>query len=218
MLGVDPQEDPFDFSGGRLCLDFTNTVDWRPSQRRTERLNSYRDLVAWSRQAGAVTDSQAKRLVELAAEHPAAAASVFDEVLRLREVIFRILSAVAAGARPALTDLDDFNSALAPALARLRVTLTEDGYRWGWLEEEEALDRMLWPVLRSAADLLTSSELTSVRQCAAESCDWLFLDMSRAQRRQWCAMKICGNRAKARRHYERKKRVEPSAPAQTSPN
>ena len=101
------------------------------------------------------------------------------------------------------------------ALARQRVTLTEDGYRWGWLDDEAALDRMLWPVLRSTADLLTSPDLASVRHCASESCDWLFMDMSRGQRRQWCDMRTCGNRAKARRHYERKKRGERSAPTQT---
>ena len=41
--------------------------------------------------------------------------------------------------------------------------------------------------------------------CASDSCDWLFLDISRNQMRRWCDMKTCGNRDKARRHYERTK-------------
>ena len=211
MPEADQPEYTFDFSGGRLCLDLANTVDWRPSERRTERLNSYRDLVAWSRQAGVVADVEAGRLVELAERQPEEAAKVLDRALSLRETIFRIFSAVAAGERPADADLADFNRALSPVLARLQVIPAEDRYSWSWLDDQPALDRMLWPVLRSAAELLTSRELATVRQCASESCDWLFLDKSRAQSRQWCDMKVCGNRAKARRHYERKKHAEHSA-------
>jgi predicted RNA-binding Zn ribbon-like protein len=62
---------------------------------------------------------------------------------------------------------------------------------------------MLWPVVRSAADLLTSERVVRVRECAAEDCAWLFVDTSRGPRRKWCDMSTCGNRAKARRYYAR---------------
>jgi predicted RNA-binding Zn ribbon-like protein len=66
-----------------------------------------------------------------------------------------------------------------------------------------ALDQMLWPIVRSTADLLTSGELERVRQCPGEECGWLFLDASRSGRRQWCDMAECGNLAKVRRFRER---------------
>jgi predicted RNA-binding Zn ribbon-like protein len=68
---------------------------------------------------------------------------------------------------------------------------------------------MLWPVARSAADLLTSAEeLARVGQCADDrGCGWLFFDTSRNHSRRWCAMKDCGNRAKARRHYRRQRKA-----------
>ena len=50
----------FDLSGGRLCLDFANTLDGRASEPR-ERLNTYADLVSWGRQAGSVSPSAARR-------------------------------------------------------------------------------------------------------------------------------------------------------------
>lgn len=65
---------------------------------------------------------------------------------------------------------------------------------------------MLWPVARSAAELLTSPDAQRVRECALRSCSWLFVDRSRNRRRRWCDMKTCGNRAKARRHYRRKQK------------
>ena len=63
---------------------------------------------------------------------------------------------------------------------------------------------MLWPISRAAADLLVSdTERRKVRQCGAGDCEWLFLDTSKNRSRQWCSMQCCGNREKARRHYQR---------------
>jgi predicted RNA-binding Zn ribbon-like protein len=58
---------------------------------------------------------------------------------------------------------------------------------------------------RAAVELLTSEDIMRVRTCADETCAWLFLDRTKNQRRRWCDMKTCGNRVKARRHYERLK-------------
>jgi predicted RNA-binding Zn ribbon-like protein len=42
-----------------------------------------------------------------------------------------------------------------------------------------------------------------LRPCANDKCRLFLLDRSRANRARWCSMAVCGNRAKARRHYER---------------
>lgn len=68
------------------------------------------------------------------------------------------------------------------------------------------LERILWPIAQSAAELLTSSELGTVRLCEAPDCAWLFLDQSCNRSRRWSDMKVCGNRQKARRHYQRTNR------------
>jgi predicted RNA-binding Zn ribbon-like protein len=80
-------------------------------------------------------------------------------------------------------------------------------FSWSWHEPQPRFDSLLWPVVRSAAELLTSPEAAHVRECASDRCSWLFVDRSRTKCRRWCDMKVCGNRAKARRHYERKKRA-----------
>jgi len=76
---------------------------------------------------------------------------------------------------------------------------------WLWAEGGKALDCVLWPIARSAADLLTEGPLGAIRRCEGKGCGWLFLDTSRNRTRRWCDMRICGNRAKARRHHERMK-------------
>jgi predicted RNA-binding Zn ribbon-like protein len=189
--------------GGRLSLDFANTVDGHASDHPHEWLTSYADLVAWSQQASILTDHQGQRLLQAAARRPGDAAAVLHRAIVLREALYRILSAVSHGRLPATADLDTLNVECSATLARSRIVLTTAGFTWDWAGAEDALDRMLWPVVYDAADLLTSEELARVGECAGEDCGWLFLDQSRNRSRQWCAMEDCGNRAKARRHYAR---------------
>jgi len=75
-------------------------------------------------------------------------------------------------------------------------------YSWQWTGATNDLARVLWPVLRNALELLTM-EGRHVGVCQAKTCKWLFLDTTRNHSRRWCDMKVCGNRAKARRYYRR---------------
>lgn len=205
MAHAATEEYVFEFTGGRLCLDFANTVGGGRATPH-EHLNHYGDLVAWGRQAGVLTDGDARDLTRLATRHPEEAARTLADAIALREALYRIFSSVTDGAAAAAADLEVFNAALSRALTRLRIVPGSKEFEWTWATEEAALDRMLWPVVRSAADLLASEEVLRVGRCASESCDWLFLDTSRNHSRRWCDMRDCGNRAKARRHYARKKK------------
>ena len=190
----------FEITGGALCLDFTNTLGDRAAERTNEHLHSFADLVAWSRQAGAVTPSQAARLLREAGRSPAAARAALRKAVVVRELIHRV---IAGGAQA--PDLERFNEEVSLVLANLRLRREGRGYVWGWSEGHGKTDlgRMLWPVLRSAAELLTSGELPRVRVCAEPTCGWLFLDRSKNGSRRWCDMKVCGNRAKARKFYKK---------------
>jgi len=190
--------------GGRLCLDFANTVHSFHAEEKRDELSSYADLLEWSRQAGVITDAEARRLLREANAHPVKAHRALERAKALRDAIFRIFAATAAERSPERDDLLLLNSVLAESLTHTRVVEGEDGFVWGWAEED-TLDKLLWPLARSAADLLTSDELNRTRECGGESCTWLFMDTSKNRSRRWCDMKGCGNRAKSRRHYERKR-------------
>lgn len=197
-------EHTFDLSGGVLCLDFANTVGDRP-RRAQEHLTGYDDLLSWARQAQAIDPTLAAKLERRAAREKKEAARVFDQAIALRECFYRIFSTIAAGSRPALRDLTALNRALTEVLPHRALVEGDDGFEWRWAGPATALDRLLWPVLDSAATLLTSDEVHRVGECHGDPCSWLFIDRSRTQRRRWCDMKVCGNRAKARRHYQRSK-------------
>src|SRR5262245_32973676 len=98
--------------GGRLCLDFANTVSRHSAELSNERLTIYEDLLVWSRLAGVVDEQKQGRLAATAATQPALAASTFEQAFTLRETIFRIFSTVAAGQPAAQADLDAFNAML----------------------------------------------------------------------------------------------------------
>jgi predicted RNA-binding Zn ribbon-like protein len=195
----------------RVCLDFANSLEGRLTQQPQETFTNYADLVSWSQRAGMLSQDAAQSLTQQAALRPAAAAKVLTRAIALREALYRIFSAVAGQRSPQTAALDLLNDILCEALAVLRITQTTDGFAWEWSSDVKGLDRLLWPLAQAAADLLTAGELQTVRECAAPTCVWLFLDTSRNHSRRWCDMKACGNRAKARRHYERKKQAMENA-------
>jgi len=199
--------------GRRLSLDFANTADWHASDHPVESLTSYSDLVAWSQHVGILTDHRAQRLLKEAARRLVDATAVLERAIALREAIYRIFSAISHGHPPQAADLATFNAELSGALAQSQIVSTAEGFTWDWAGAEDALDGILWPLLHDAAGLLTSEELDRVGQCADDRCGWLFLDTSRNRSRRWCSMEDCGNRAKARRHYERKRAVRRGARA-----
>ena len=195
--------------GGRLCLDFVNTLDWRGAEMPQEFLNTFDDLVIWSRHAGITTKTEAKQLSIAAGQAGSYAGQVLNRAIRLRETIYRLFSATAAGRDPAAEDLNFFNRNLSLSMKGSKITRTGDGYRWDNAGNKTQLDWILNPIIRSTVDLLVSDEVKKVKVCADSACGWLFVDISRNQSRRWCDMKDCGNRAKATRFYKKKQLAVP---------
>jgi len=187
--------------GGVLCLDFANTANWHRSDQPVELLRGYTDLVDWAHHTDILDDDEAAILRREASARPAEAEAVRQRAVELREAIYRMIVAISENDRPEVDDLELLNKELQPALSHARIVEADHGFTWDWADDLQTLDHMLWPVARSAAELLSSSQLSRARQCADERCGWLFLDMSRNRSRRWCSMDECGNRNKARNYY-----------------
>ena|SRR5437870_3315619 len=195
----------FDLSGGNLALDFANTVSYSPTENRKERLGEYRDLVAFGQQTGTLPARTVSRLCAKTGEAPAPCQRALEKVIRLREALFEIFSALAEHRAVPGEALALLNAALEESAAHGRIVHTSRRFAWQWIGTENYLDSVLWPVARAAAELLTSEEIANLRICASDKCAWLFLDKTKNHRRRWCDMKTCGNRVKAQRHYQRVK-------------
>jgi predicted RNA-binding Zn ribbon-like protein len=209
----------FGFRGGVACLDFVNTLAWRLTDRPVEYLGSYEDLLAWGRQAGLLAPGETEVLSGWAATHPEEARATLSRAVALREEVHRVLAAAITGEPQDEGALWTLNRELSVALARLRVApaagdAAGDAYVWAWERGGEdgggPLERPLWPVARSAAELLTSAKLARVKVCGGEGCGWMFLDESRNASRKWCESRDCGNRERVRHYLARKKRTSES--------
>jgi predicted RNA-binding Zn ribbon-like protein len=66
---------------------------------------------------------------------------------------------------------------------------------------------LAWEAAAGLIELLRD-EPERVRRCSGHDCLLTFYDTSRSGRRLWCSMAVCGNRAKARRHYERSRKAD----------
>lgn len=196
--------------GGRLCLDFANTADYHASEHPIELVPSYPHVVSWALRAGGLGAGDASRLLALAAASPDRSAAAHARAIALREALYRTIAGHSRGGAASSADLALLNRELQRAFAALAVVPAVDGsYGWRWSAPlgPDSLDAPLWPVAHDAAALLASAELARVRECAGHGCGWLFLDTSRNHSRRWCSMEACGNRAKARRHYQRERAV-----------
>jgi predicted RNA-binding Zn ribbon-like protein len=195
--------------GGNPGLDFVNTVGGRTagpgseSRVANDKLRDYRDLVAWNRHAGLLSEARARGLVRAAERAPREAARVFARAVKLREALHRLLRALLDGRRPDPADLAVLNAELAAVRSGERLVPGPEGLRWEPDDARERLDSVLRPVCRGAEALLTSGNLSRLRACAGEGCGWLFLDRSKNRSRQWCTMEDCGNASKVRRFRER---------------
>jgi predicted RNA-binding Zn ribbon-like protein len=168
------------FSGGALALDVANSVVLRADPER--RIDRFADPVVMDAFPAGANRHGGERDVFGALEPVSAHART--GLIDLREAIDRHFRAeiLGTGAPTLLADLLDAISA----------SLRLSGMR------PQALDTA---TARSALMLVARPEPERLKICP--NCHWLFLDRSRNRSRAWCDMAVCGNRAKASRHYHR---------------
>ena len=203
-----PSETPssFSFISGALCLDFINTAGWYRDTVVSDGLASYGELLLWAREAGVLSATEADILSERCSRDAAISADALNNAREVRALLQRLFQMIEAGAQPNAETLARFNEALAVTLSTMRLALDDGSFRWTWAEHGcDNLRSPLSPIIWSAATLLLSEDRHRVRSCAGRYCGWFYIDRSRNGLRRWCSMASCGSRAKARRHYQRRR-------------
>ncbi|WSQ06901.1 ABATE domain-containing protein [Streptomyces sp. NBC_01231] len=188
-------DDMWIWDGGRVCLDFANTLRSRWRTTPEETLRGPDDLMGWLREA---------RLLAPGTTEPVTAA-VLASARRLRESVDRAVLAVSDGRLPTSGDVTLLNrSAAAAPRPALHIVISHDRLEPAGTSTHAADPTLaLALVAQDAVDLLLSSEIRRVRVCGADRCALRFLDRSPAHNRRWCSMSRCGNRTKVRLHQAR---------------
>src|SRR5919202_3631184 len=179
-----------DAVGGHPALDFCNTrAGWGDPQPK-EYLTAPGVLGLWAYDNGLLPAPPAQAAGE---------EETLARALALREALYGC--ALHRGT-PEQWRLVTAEAVAARTLGRLAPGGPGEPARWLPPAGAGPAATALALVATAAEDLLTSSLAPFVAACPGEGCGWLFAD--RRGRRRWCSMAACGNRAKARRHAERR--------------
>jgi predicted RNA-binding Zn ribbon-like protein len=165
---------------GELALvqRFVNTADL---DRGTDELADRTGLAAWLDEVG------------MAAEIDAAGR---DRVVAVREAI-RALLLANHGEPPDPGAIATLDRAAA-------ITVAFDATGNASLEPARAgVDGVLAKLLAIVARAQADGTWPRLKACPNDTCHWAFYDRSRNRSRTWCAMSVCGNRAKARSYRAR---------------
>ena len=196
----------FELVAGPVCLDFVNTLDDRFSAEPKELLKSYLDLARFGEDTQILSPSEVDHLFELSQSSPDAAKRALGAAIQLREAVSSVFWALLHKKPVPPAALFTLNQYIQMVAQHSNLVQTKAGFEWRFDAAGNHFDAPLWPIARSAADLLASAELAYVRACDSPTCQWLFLDMSKNHKRRWCDMTKCGNRAKFRSFYARQKK------------
>jgi predicted RNA-binding Zn ribbon-like protein len=188
--------------GGNVALDLANTcLDAADAEPRYDRLLDYEHLAAWARRVKLSSDEAAEDMILRASRRPSEAAAALTQARALRADIYSVFKAVALGDDPPEESVDALRRIRAEAVSHATLTRRGDAYEWDWSQNPELVS-ILWPIAHAATELLTSPELSQVKQCSR--CPWLFVDSSKNQSRRWCSMKECGTSQKVERYVAKR--------------
>ncbi|MEJ2262499.1 MAG: CGNR zinc finger domain-containing protein [Anaerolineales bacterium] len=187
--------------GGNLSLNFVNTIHDRYEEPLEDYLHNYLDLITWANFADAINSSQKKRLLQRSRENQEEANQVYKDSIQLREAIYQCVVSLINRDEVSAVNMQVINQWLSKAFSNLELAQLDNSFVLDWKAENSGLESVLWPIIRSFADLVTSDDRGRIKQCS--NCGWVFVDNSKNKSRRWCSMETCGNRVKAQRHADK---------------
>jgi predicted RNA-binding Zn ribbon-like protein len=182
-LPVSPSSVEPPLIGDHPALDLLNTVVRTPGGL----LDTWQqddDVLRWLARTGLLAVKTTPRLRR---------GALLAAARSLREIVRRLVVAHKSGKRLDPAALNRFlaktggHEELLRAGAGLSVTRRYD------LTTAEGV---LAPLAKSAAGLLAYGDFDLIRHCEGVDCVLWFYDRTKAHRRRWCSMAVCGNRNK----------------------
>jgi predicted RNA-binding Zn ribbon-like protein len=175
--------------GERLAVDFANATS-------SGRHLSWPEFVHFLDIAHTVSPGRNAQLLTLPLSEPQAVDRVLLKVLRLRESLRAIFSAVVAGEKIPSAWTEPLNEILRVTEGHDELVQDHGTWRMEFVAREGGLDWLLAAIARSAAEIIVEGAHAPLRRCANPNCGLFFYDASRTRRRRWCSMTLCGNRHK----------------------
>lgn len=179
------------FVGDHPALDFINTV-YQAEGQAVDCWLTDADVLTWLSRAGLLEEGAVPENKPLA---------LLKAARQLREVV-RVLVMCRKDEHP--LDVAPLNAFLAHTRYHIQLVARRQGNCairkcYG----SNTPQQLLAPVAEAAAQLLTEDDFSRVRKCESTECILWFYDKTKAHRRRWCSMAICGNRHKVKSYRQR---------------
>jgi predicted RNA-binding Zn ribbon-like protein len=199
-----------DLVGGELAWDFTNTSSGRGSAAHQEHLRDFETLMRWVEHARVMPPTDCAHASAELTGHPRRSRRIFERAIQMRELIWTIGTALAEQRPVSGKLLASLSATHAENLGHAEMKMRLGSYIWVWDPRRDIQAAILGPITLSALTLVMEKDLLRTRRCAGQDCGWLFFDTTKNNRRRWCDMRVCGNRAKVRAVRNRQRQARTS--------
>ena len=188
-----------------LALNFANTESGRGFPSHQNHFREAVNVVEWLVHAKALPVEEADLLRKRVAENVDLAADLLAQAGALRAAVHDIGVALGHHAKPPEAALASLSALHARCVAEAELAPGVASYRWQWSIRASPVEAALGPIALAAVRLFTEGDFDRIRECGGQACGWLFYDRSKNNRRRWCEMEVCGNRAKQKRLAARRR-------------
>lgn len=174
--------------GDHLAMDLINTQARSHGQLHDFWMTGD-DVLQWLARCG-ITPAPDAGQVDLAA--------LLAQARALRALAQQLIMRRKDGKDGKEGDIDGLNRYLQAYLSAPQLERAADGQLvLSRRARANALACLLGPVAEAVAQLLAEGDFTLVKQCEHPDCILWFVDRTKAHKRRWCSMALCGNRYKA---------------------
>lgn len=177
--------------GDHLAMDLLNT-EARDEGLAVDFWQSDADVLQWLARYDIAPAADGQALAD---------GELLNQAKALRALARRLVSAVKQQQQP---DSSELNQYLQHFYSVPKLSVDADGKLH--LSRNACLDMLgslLGPVAEAVAQLLVEGDFALVRQCEHPDCVLWFYDRTKAHKRRWCSMALCGNRHKAAQFRKR---------------
>jgi len=177
--------------GDHLAMDLLNT-EARDDGKAVEFWNSDEDVLQWLARYDITPAVEGKSL---------AAGELLSHAKALRALARRLITEFKEGQSTEISELNNYLHSFhtVPQLAKDpegKLTLSRT-------PRIDTLGSLLGPVAEAVAELLVEDKVDLIKQCEHPDCILWFYDRTKAHKRRWCSMALCGNRFKAAQFRKR---------------
>jgi predicted RNA-binding Zn ribbon-like protein len=171
--------------GDHLAMDLLNT-EMRDAGATLDYWRSGADVQRWLARHG------------IAPPHPGSAPDLDDLLVQARTLRALARTLVEQRKVGKVADLAGLNGYLHGYASAPHLDLGADGaLSLTRVVRADPVAAQLGALAEAVAQLLAEADFALVRQCEHPDCILWFVDRTKAHKRRWCSMAVCGNRYKA---------------------